>query len=327
MKRLKKILIVLVLLLVAVIGGGALYLKAFLPDTGDAPDLKVVSSPERIERGRYLANAVCVCMDCHGTRDWSKFSGPPTPGTLGKGGELFDQKFGFPGSYYARNITPFGVGKWTDGELFRAITTGVNKDGKALFPVMPYHYYGQMDPDDIECIIAYLRTLPSIENTPPESSSDFPMNFIINTIPHKGVAMKRPAASDRVAYGKYMVNASGCIECHTQVDDKGQILPGKEFAGGREFPFPDGSKVRSANISPDPETGIGGTSQETFIGLFRARSDSATLNTNLAPGSMNTIMPWTMYGKMTDDDLAAIYAYLKSLKGIKNEVEKYTPAH
>jgi mono/diheme cytochrome c family protein len=326
MKRLKKILVVFFLLLVVVVGGGAIYLKAFLPNVGAAPDLKVEITPERVERGKYLANHVCVCMDCHGTRDWTKFSGPPVEGSLGKGGELFDQKFGFPGAYYSRNITPFNLGKWSDGEIFRAITCGVNKDGKALFPVMPYNYYGQMDPDDIYCIIAYLRSLPSISNTPPESKSDFPMNFIINTIPSKGNPGKRPDPSDKIAYGKYIAMSAGCIECHTQVDDKGQKLAGKEFGGGREFPFPDGSKVRSANITPDKETGIGATSQETFVNLFHARSDSTTRHTTLAPGTFNTIMPWTMYGSMKDEDLAAIYAYLQTLPPMKNEVEKYTPA-
>src|ERR1035437_9435534 len=137
MKRFKKITVFVLLLLIVAAGGSVGYLKFALPDVDAAPDLKIVSSPEKIARGEYLANSVCVCMDCHGTRDWSKFSGPPVDGTKGKGGEVFDQKFGFPGAYVSKNITPFSLGKWTDGEIFRAITCGVNKDGKALFPIMP----------------------------------------------------------------------------------------------------------------------------------------------------------------------------------------------
>ena len=68
----------------------------------------------------------------------------------------------------------------------------VNKDGKAIFPVMPYKYYGQMDVEDIKSIIAYIRTLKPIENVVPKSSSDFPMNFLINTIPEKAHSSKRP---------------------------------------------------------------------------------------------------------------------------------------
>jgi hypothetical protein len=102
-------------------------------------------------------------------------------------------------------------------------------------------------------------------------------------------------------------------------------VAGTEFGGGREFPFPDGSIVRAANISSDEETGIGGWDEETFVGLFHAYSDSTTLSTKLNPGDFNSIMPWTMFGKMNDEDLKAIFAYLKTVKPIQNEVVKFTP--
>ncbi len=327
MKIFLKVLKYLLITVVVGIIGLLSYVKLALPNVGDAPVMTVESTPEKVARGKYLANHVSLCIDCHSTRDWSKFSGPPIEGTFGKGGELFDQKFDFPGSYTSKNITPVGIANWTDGELFRTITTGVNKDGKALFPVMPFHYYGQMDEEDIKCIIAYIRTLKPIEFKPAESVSDFPMNFIINTIPHKPNFQKRPPESDILATGKYIANASGCIECHTKVDDKAQHIPGTEFGGGREFPFPDGSKVRSGNISPDMETGIGSWSKDQFINLFHSRSDSAVAHTNLKPGDFNTIMPWVMYGKMTDADLEALYTFLRTLKPIKNSVEKYTAAN
>lgn len=326
MKRFRKIVVVVLLLLLVVAGGAMSYVKFALPDVGEAPKLEVDKSAEKIARGEYLANGVCACMECHSKRDWTKFAGPLVEGTEGKGGELFDQKLGFPGSYSAKNITPFGIGNWTDGEVFRAITCGVNREGKALFPIMPYHYYGQMDPEDIHCIIAYLRTLPSVNSTPPESTSDFPVSLFINTMPHKGAPVKRPDPSDKVAYGKYLATAAACVECHTPAE-KGQIIEGKEFSGGREFPMPDGSTVRSANLTPDKETGLGEISRDAFIGYFRSRSDSTMKNNTLTPGSMNTLMPWTMYGKMNDEDLEALYTYLQSLSPITNPVEKYTPAH
>ena len=325
MKNLRKNLLRVIVIIVIALVASMSYIKFALPNIGDAPDLKVEMTPERIARGEYLANHVAVCMDCHSSRDWSRFSGPPVEGTLGMGGDLFDQKFGFPGAYYAKNITPEGIGHYTDGELFRTITTGVNKEGKALFPVMPSHYYGQMDEEDIKCVIAYLRTLKPIKNQVPESVSDFPMNFIINTIPHKASFTKRPEKTDVINYGKYLTNAASCVDCHTKFE-KGSLIAGTEFGGGREFPFPDGSIVRSSNISPDEETGIGGWDDEVFVSLFRAHSDSATLNTKLNPGDFNSIMPWTMYGKMTEEDLKAIFAYLKTEKPVKNQVVKYTPA-
>jgi len=324
MKKFKKIALGTLLIIVVVFVSMLGYIKFALPNIEAAPVLKVESTPERIARGEYLANHVSVCIDCHSTRDWSRFSGPPTPGTLGKGGDVFDQKFGFPGVYYAKNITPEGISRYTDGELFRTITTGVSKEGRAMFPVMPFHYYGQMDEEDIKSIIAYIRTLAPIKSQVPESKSDFPMNFIINTIPHKASFTKLPPKTDVINYGKYLTNAASCVECHSRFE-KGSLVAGTEFGGGREFPFPDGSIVRAANISSDEETGIGGWDDETFVSIFKAHSDSATLNTKLNPGDFNSIMPWTMFGKMNDEDLKAIFAYLKTVKPIQNEVVKFTP--
>jgi hypothetical protein len=325
MKKLFLILAIILLIVIIAIGGALTYLKTALPDVGQAPELKLELTTERVERGRYLANTVNVCMDCHSTRDWSKFSGPITPGTLGKGGDRFDHSVGFPGIYYSKNITPAGISRYSDGELYRVITTGVSKEGNALFPVMPYSYYGRMDDEDIYSIIAYLRTLDPIENSVQESQSDFPMNFIINTIPGKGAPIKRPQPTEIIAYGAYMINAAGCAECHTQVD-KGQIIAELKFSGGREFAFPDGSVVRSANITPDEETGIGKLSKQAFIQKFKLYADSSYAPRSVKPGDYNSIMPWTMYGNMKEEDLSAIYEYLKTVKPIRNSVEKFTPA-
>lgn len=109
MKRSFKIAGIIILILMVAVAGMITYIKVMLPDVGEAPDLKVEATAERVERGRYLANAVTVCMDCHSTRDWSEFSGPIIVGTEGKGGERFDQSMGFPGIYYSRNITPSEV--------------------------------------------------------------------------------------------------------------------------------------------------------------------------------------------------------------------------
>lgn len=325
MKNLKKILIWLVVIIVLFITGALIFLKVALPNVGAAPDMKVEATPERIARGEYLAKHVTVCIDCHSKRDWSRFSGPPAEGTIGMGGDIFDQKFGFSGTYYATNITAIGISSYTDGELFRVITTGVNKEGKAMFPVMPYKYYGQMDEEDIKSIIAYIRTLKPVPNDVPQSSSEFPMNFIINTIPQKAHLAKRPEKTDIVNYGKYLTTSAACIDCHTK-DDKGNLVAGAEFGGGRAFPFPDGSILRSSNISPDPKTGIGSWTKEAFISIFHVHSDSITLHKTLHPGDFNSIMPWTMYGKMTDEDLASIFEYLKTVQPIHNKVEIFSPA-
>lgn len=285
--------------------------------------MKVEITPERIERGRYLANNVMICMDCHSSRDWSIFSAPPMAGTEGMGGEKFDQSKGFPGSYVASNITPANLTDWTDGEIFRAITTGVSKDGRPLFPIMPHPNFGQLDEDDIKSVIAYIRSLPAIENKTEESYSDFPMNFIIHTIPKDAQLAPRPDPSDKVAYGKYLVTAASCFTCHTK-EEKGEYI-GDPFAGGREFKFPDGSIVRSSNITPHP-TGIGTWSEDMFTLKFKQYADTAYQYQKVQPGQFQTLMPWTMYGKMTEEDIRAIYAYLKTVEPAENIVEKFTAA-
>jgi len=300
------------------------YVKFALPDVGPSPEIKVEITIEKMERGNYLANHVMLCMDCHSTRDWSLFSGPMISGTEGKGGETFDQKLGFPGKYIAPNITPFRLKNWTDGEIFRAVTSGVSKDGRALFPIMPHHLYGQLDKNDIESVIAYIRSLKPIENETEISSSDFPMNFIINTIPKKPSFSKIPQQSDKINYGKYMITAAGCIDCHTK-SDKGEFV-GELYAGGFEFKLQDGSIVRSANLTPDKTTGLGNWTSEQFINRFKMYVDSSYVNQKVTPGRFQTVMPWTMFSGMNKADLEAIFAYLQSLSPVKNQVEKFTPS-
>lgn len=323
MKKFWKVTKIALLVIVLSITALLCYVKFALPNVGPAEDIKVEATPERIERGRYLANSVTVCMDCHSTRDWNKFSGPLVPGTLGKGGEEFNQKFGFPGQFFAKNITPAGIGNWTDGEVLRAVTCGVTKDGNAIFPVMPHAAYGRMDKEDVLSIIAYLRTLPAIAHEVPASVPDFPMNFIINTIPKKAEFSKRPEPSDQLAYGAYLFNAAACGDCHTK-QDKGQPIAGMELAGGFEFPLFTGGIVRSANITPDPETGIGTWTEQQFVDRFKVFADSSYVPPTIGKGEFNTVMPWMMYAQMTNEDLKAIYAYLKTVKPIKNQVQRFS---
>ena len=313
----KKILLTILVILIVFILGAVSYIIIALPNVQPSPKLSIIYSPERIARGEYLANHVTICMDCHSTRDWSRFAGPVIPGTLGKGGELFDETAGFPGVFYSKNITPDHLAKWTDGEIYRAITTGVSKNGDPLFPVMPYAYYGKLEREDIYSIIAYLRTLDPIINESPEHKVNFPMNFILNTIPKDGIPYTKPPKTDTLAYGLYMVNAAACMECHTPVK-RGKIIEEKAFTGGREFKMPNGW-LRSANITPDMETGIGSWTADIFIKRFQAYKDSDKLP-KISKNQINTIMPWVMYGGMDSTDLLAIYKYLVSLKPVTHKV-------
>jgi mono/diheme cytochrome c family protein len=298
------------------------YVKYGLPDVADAPDIKIEYTKQRIERGKYLANNVTMCVDCHSKRDYSLFGAPMVPGTAGQGGELFGRALGFPGNYYAPNITPYGIGQWTDGELLRAITTGVSKDGHALFPIMPYPNFGQLAKEDIYSIIAYVRSLEPIKNDVPKSESDFPVNFIINTIPHEPTFSSIPPKAELIAYGKYMFTAVGCNECHTP-QEQGQPIEGKYLAGGFEFPFPDGTVVRSLNITPHKETGIGTWTEQQFVACFKQYSDSTYTPHPVQNGDFKTVMPWLFYTHMKQEDLKAIFAYLQSVPPVENKVEKF----
>lgn len=321
MKKLLKWLGILVILLVVLIFAGIGYIKSAMPDVGDAPDITVELTPERIARGEYLANSVTVCMDCHSTRDWSQFAGPIVPGTLGIGGERFDKTMGFPGDFYSKNITPYGIGDWTDGEVYRAITAGVDKDGEPLFPVMPYHYYGKMAQEDIYSIIAYVRSLPSVESEVPERNVEFPFSLIMRLIPKKGEPSEIPSPSNTVEYGAYLTNASGCRECHTQVKD-GQVIPELEYGGGRVFEMPAGTLI-SPNLTPH-NTGLGYWTKQQFIDRFKAYQDSTYQSPEIDfMTQYNSIMPWMMYSTMTEQDLGAIYEYLKTLEPIDNTTVKW----
>ncbi|RYE36246.1 MAG: c-type cytochrome [Sphingobacteriaceae bacterium] len=316
----KKIFLFLLLFLVIAGIAGFSYLKLALPDTGPAPNLKITVTPERIERGKYLANHVMVCTDCHSTRNFDLYAAPIIPGTEGKGGERFDQHMGFPGEYTASNITAKHLGSWTDGEIFRALTTGVNKQGKALFPVMPYLAYGKIDKEDIFAVIAYIRTLKPIDAEQPASKSDFPMSLVINTIPQKASFTAKPAKTDLVAYGRYMITAAACADCHTP-QENGKQIEGMTYAGGMKFQLPDVT-IQSANITPDKETGIGNWTEQQFVSRFKSYDLTKNPPRKVGAGEMKTTMPWTMYAGMDTTDLKAIYQYLRTVKAVHHQTER-----
>lgn len=320
----KKALLSVLGLILLGIGGGIIYLFVAFPNVPPPPEITVDGTEAQVERGKYLANHVTVCMDCHSTRDWTKFSGPIQPGTFGKGGDVFNEDMGMPGTFYAKNITPHNLSDWTDGEIYRTITTGVTKDGRPMFPVMPYPSYSKMDPDDVQAIIAYLRTLQPIDYESPDSKANFPMNLILRTMPQPANPIKRPEPVDSIAYGKYLVTIGGCADCHTP-RNQGAFIEGMHLAGGSEFKAPFGT-VRSANITPDKKTGIGNWSKETFVNRFKQYDVPVDSLQEVNEYQFNTVMPWQMYAGMTKQDLESIYTYLKSITPIENTVMRFTPA-
>jgi hypothetical protein len=316
--------IVIFICVMAIAGGiGAIYLVTSFPKVGPASDITIEATPERLARGEYLANNVLSCVVCHSGRDWKVFAAPIIAGTKGAGGERFGKEMGLPGTFYAKNITPVGLGEWSDGEIVRAITSGVDRDDKALFPLMPYLAYNKMAQEDVYSVVAYLRTLKPVGSSSyPESSFDMPMNLIIRTIPQPYTSAPAPDPTDELAYGEYLTTVAACFDCHT-MQKQGNPVEGFEYAGGFEFILPGGQRVRSTNITPDAETGIGAWNKVRFIAQFKSYDTPEGKRMPLVEGRFNSLMPWTQYAGMDEKDLGAIYAYLQTLKPVQNKVEKY----
>ena len=274
-----------------------------------------------VARGDYLVNNVSMCLVCHSERDHTKFGMPVKPGTEGGGApHSFGESMGIPGEITPPNITPYGLKDWTADDIVKAIALGVNKKGDTLFPLMPYHSYSRLAKDDIDAIAAYIQTLKSIEKTVPAKKLMIPPAMYgplpANTLDQN----KRPDPSDKVKYGEYLVTAAVCSDCHTPMTPQGGPDFSKAFSGGFHFQS-EVVNVTVANITPDSTTGIGSWSEEMFLAKFRTNLAATEKGDN--PGKLQTEMPWSHYAKMTDDDLKAIYAFLRTVPPIKNKVEKW----
>jgi mono/diheme cytochrome c family protein len=231
MVRVVRWLFVSLAVLAALAAGALAYLFVVYPIADEPRALVVEKTPERLARGSYLMEHVAVCTDCHSERDFSRFSGPMVEGTRGKGGMKFGRDLGLPGEIVAPNITPYKLGSWSDGEIVRAITSGVTPEGRALFPLMSYPSYAQMCDEDLKSVVSYLRSFAPIENDPPRSELDFPVNLIVRTLPKPVQPPKAcPNPNNGVELGKYLVTLAGCADCHTPHDGP-DFVPGKEFAG------------------------------------------------------------------------------------------------
>lgn len=310
----KKLFLILVLFIFFITLYVVLLFTVLLPNDGPVPNYAVIATPDRLNRGRYLAHHVMACMDCHSERDWRYFSGPPKQDTWGQGGEVFTKEMGFPGTIYAPNITPAAIGDWTDGQLAHAIVSGTTPTGEVIFPVMPYQAYNRIAEEDLFSLIAYIRSLKPIENNVPESKINFPFTLLIKQAPLPYTPKDMPVRTNTVAYGKYLVDIAACYDCHTAYE-KGKFS-GEPFAGGRTFPMGN-TLLKSPSITSDKTTGIGSYTREAFINRFKIYENPAALGE--VPLEENTIMPWSMYAGLTRDDLGAIYDYLSTVKPVKTE--------
>ena len=276
------------------------------------------ATPERLKRGQYIATALSGCLYCHTPHDWKTLGEPMTAGMEGAGGVM--PYSDLPGRVVAPNITPdkeTGAGSWTDDELARAIREGIGHDGRALFPLMPYGQYRQMSDEDVASVIVYLRSLPAVRQSLPQTEIIFPVKYLIRSVPQPlttPVTYDDLEPKDQVRRGERLVHLAGCFDCHTPAK-QGQPIAGLDWGGGFGFPGPWGF-VASANITPDP-SGIPFYDEALFLEVMRTGSVKAR--------KLSSIMPVMVYRNLNDDDLKAMFAFLRTVKPVKHRVDNSAP--
>ncbi len=319
------------LALLALLGALALVLayQQLLPRQRQASTTVAPKNPEALAHGRYLVEHVLLCNDCHSERDWSLYGGPPKP-PLGAGRACMDRNTktigiagnadnrGFPGLMCMRNITPdavTGIGDWTDGEIIRAIREGVDRHGRGLFPIMPYFVYRSLADEDVAAVVTYMRSLDPVGSVRAEKSIDFPMNLLIQLWPEPLTEpVLAPPSSEQIAYGEYLATVARCEFCHSPRKGRGQgVIPGRRYAGGVAFNMGD-RRIFSGNLTPHI-SGLLNWSREDFIATFRQRGQRIPV----AQLEDNTLMNWGAYAGMSDEDLSAIYAFLRTLPPVASD--------
>jgi mono/diheme cytochrome c family protein len=279
------ILASLLTLVVAAVGVMAVVglVKFLAPPAMAVPDLKVAGTPQQVERGRYIANALCV--ECHSVSRELPLAG----------GEDMSKEIPIPvGSFTPANLTPGGpLSDWSDGEIFRALRTGVDHDGHHLVMMSTVPVRNLSD-EDIQAVIAFLRSQPAAQDKTPNPPDQpnflglvlFGRGLLPNGLPPVAGVITAPAKAPTVEYGQYIASYAGCRDCH-----------GAELTGADPKALgPHGPSLRV----------VKGWTAEQFV---------TTLRTGVDPSGhvLATAMPWQVLGRMDDNDLTAVYQYLNSL--------------
>lgn len=319
-----KKLFVLLLVLLALIASTFIVVIAQDEDVNEFG----MTEEEMLERGEYLSH-IGACVSCHTPLKDDYMTEDITPEQLQQMGLEFEQAQDIEnkllGGGRPFDLGPFGViispnlssdetglGDWTDEEIEAALRIGVNKDGRRLYPIMPYVNIFNWSEMDMQALIMYLRTVPPVENeivqTGPSGEGIAP-ELIINA---DELPQMPPDGSDPVELGQYLtISVMSCGECHTPLNpETGAPDTDLWLAGGQAYEGPWGI-VYGGNITPH-ETGLDGWTAEDYERVLRegVRIDGRRL----------VLMPWEDYKGATEEDMAAVIAYLQSLTPIDNEV-------
>lgn len=313
----------LVSIIVVVVGGGLAFLALRPVNMRAAPAMTVERTPERVARGKHLFG-VCGCIACHSALDETRFGFPPLENGLAKGRSIPE----LPGTIAAPNLTSdpeTGAARYTDGQLIRAIREGIGHDDRVLFPMMPYSEYRAMSDEDVQSVVAYIRTLPPIRNPLPPSKVMFPVNLFIKSLPQTVESVPSVDRSNPQKYGEYITKVNGCYFCHTPFE-KNELITGKALSGGHVFEIGKDARVVTANLTPDTETGLGKWTEQQFLDKFAEYKDYAANGPPKIDLPHNTVMPWLQLSATPAEDLKAIFAYLRSVPAIHNAVVTHPDA-
>jgi mono/diheme cytochrome c family protein len=253
------------------------------------------------ERGKYLVNTIMTCQNCHTPKGER---GAPIYEKDLSGGLEFDEP---PFKVTAPNITQdktTGIGAWTNAQLKTALRTGKRPNGVQLAEVMPTSFYGIVTERDMDAIVAYLKTVKPVSNKVPDPIYKIALPH--HSFPGAEKPFTEADMADKVKKGFYLATIGHCMECHTPFGAQGaQDFGGSLGKGGREFPGPWGTSV-SRNITSSKEKGIGTWSDAEIKQAITkgVRKDG----THLKPP-----MGFEFYANMTDADLDAVVAYLRTV--------------
>ncbi len=276
-------ILTLVFLLVSVVSGIGLT-KMYSSRADPAQSIAVEGSAAQIARGEHIASVVCI--DCHSLNGQLPLSG-------GK-----DLGAGSPapiGSLVSFNLTPGGPLKdWTDGEIFRTLRQGVDKEGRPLIVMSSVAVRSASD-EDLKAVIAFLRSQQAVSTVKAGGDN---VNLVLALFVGAGLvpvppqiegSIQAPPKAATAEYGKYISSFLGCTDCH-----------GPDLQGG----IKGGLSPNGPNLML-----VKGWNLDQFV---------KTIRTGVDPSGheLSDQMPWKTFSSLDDEELGALYQYLHSLGGI-----------
>lgn len=288
------------------------------PKTRALTDRRFEPTPARLERGAYIVRSVAGCLFCHSEIDTSTPGLPVRAGMDGAGRTITAENMPWLTAPNLTSDAETGAARWTDDMLARAIREGIGHDGRTLFPFMPYQNYRRMSDEDLASVITYIRSLPPVKRQNPASDVPFPVSRLINSLPQpiEG-SVPEPDLSTPEKRGEYLTTLGSCNDCHTPRNEQGQYLPGMTMAGGNILEFVGEREPRAASNLTPSASGIPYYNEDLFVEVIRTGK--------VRGRAISDLMPWGHYRGMTDEDLKAIFAYLKTLTPVDHYVDNSMP--